>query len=159
MRRDHVSTHIRAAVPADADTVHCLVGEIAAHQNQSEHVTTTASQWREILARDDVTVLLAERDQEAVGYVSAVRRLHLWSGQDVIALDDLYVRPDSRDLGIGRALMIELARTTTPEQLTITWGVQPDNEAAQRFYQRLGATLHQKVVAAWPPARQSENSH
>lgn len=149
----HSDTRIRAATPADADIVHTLVGEIAAYQNQAEHVTTTAARWRELLARPDVTVLLAERGHRAVGYVSALRRLHLWSRQDILALDDLYVRADSRDLGIGQALMTELARRTAPERLTITWGVQPDNEAALRFYDRLGATLHPKVVASWPHDR------
>lgn len=81
---------IREATPADADTVRSLVGEIAAHQNQPDQATTTVARWRELLSRDDVTVLLAERDGETLGFVSAVRRLHLWSGQDVLALDDWF---------------------------------------------------------------------
>lgn len=151
-----MDTPIRAAAPADADTVHRLVGEIAAYQHESAHVTSTAARWRELLSRPDVTVLLAEHDHQAVGYVSAVRRLHLWSGQDVLALDDLYVRADFRDLGIGRALMTELARRAAPDQLTITWGMQPDNKNAQRFYDRLGATLRPKVIATWPVAQQPQ---
>ncbi|MEV0321628.1 GNAT family N-acetyltransferase [Streptomyces sp. NPDC050658] len=147
---------IRRAGPEDAETVLTLVREIAAHQNQSEHVTTTAARWRTALARPDVTVLLAERDGAPLGYVSALRRPHLWGGSDVLALDDLYVRPDSRDAGIGRTLMTALSRTAAPERLTITWGVQPDNEAALRFYDRLGATLRTKVVASWPRDRQPE---
>lgn len=151
---NHSDISIRAASPADAETVRTLVGEIAAHQDQAEHVTSTTARWRELLARDDVTVLLAERDDEAAGYVSAIRRLHLWSGQDILALDDLYVRAQFRDLGIGRALMVELSRRAAPDQLTITWGVQPDNTDALRFYDRLGATLRTKIVASWQPAQQ-----
>jgi membrane protein DedA with SNARE-associated domain/ribosomal protein S18 acetylase RimI-like enzyme len=149
---------VRAAGPADADTVRLLVGEMAAHQDQAEHVTSTAERWRELLARDEVTVLLAEHDGGPVGYVSAVRRLHLWSGDDVLALDDLYVRDHARDLGIGRALMHELARRNAAARLTITWGVQPDNHDALRFYRRLGATLREKVVAAWPVDAQAGSS-
>lgn len=111
----HSGIRIRVATPADADTVRLLVGEIAAHQNQSEHATTTVGRWRELLARDEVLVLLAERDGQAIGYVSAVRRLHLWNGQDVLAIDDLYVRDTARSLGICRALMIELARRNAPD--------------------------------------------
>jgi hypothetical protein len=44
------------------------------------------------------------------------------------------------------------AEYAAPDQLTITWGVEPDNAAAQRFYRRLGATLRDKVLAGWPPA-------
>lgn len=145
---------IRKAEPADAELVLEMVREIADHQDQGEHVTTTAGRWRELLGRPEVTVLIAERDGAALGYVSAVRRLHLWTGGDVIGLDDLYVRAGSRDLGVGQALMVELSRLAAPEQLTIAWGVEPHNEAAIRFYDRLGANLRNKVVASWPAARQ-----
>lgn len=145
---------IREAEPADAELVLEMVREIADHQDQGEHVTTTAGRWRELLGRPEVTVLIAERDGAALGYVSAVRRLHLWTGGDVIGLDDLYVRAGSRDLGVGQALMVELSRLAAPEQLTIAWGVEPHNEAAIRFYDRLGANLRNKVVASWPAARQ-----
>jgi GNAT superfamily N-acetyltransferase len=108
-----------------------------------------AARWRELLGGDDVIVLIAERDGQAAGYVSALRRPHLWSGEDILALDDLYVREQHRDGGVGRALMLELARVALPQGLTIAWGVQPDNHDAQRFYRRLGATLRQKVTASW----------
>ena len=146
------SVTIRRAGPADAATVHTLVTEIAAHEGEAEHVTVTAARWAELLDRDDVTVLLAERAGEPLGYVSALRRLHLWSGRDILALDDLWVRPAARDAGVGRALMLALARTATADGLTIRWEVRPDNEAAQRFYRRLGANLWPKMVVGWPAA-------
>jgi len=142
---------IRRATPADADDVAAMVGEIAAHEDQSAHVHVDVEQWRTLLARPDVSVLLAERDGAAVGYVSAVRHLHLWTGGDVLALDDLYVRPGHRDAGAGRHLMARLAALAAPEQLLIRWGMEADNVAAQRFYRRLGATLRPKVLAAWTP--------
>ncbi|WP_109505663.1 GNAT family N-acetyltransferase [Nocardioides speluncae] len=144
---------IREAAPADAELVLAMVREIADHQDQGEHVTITADRWRELLARPEVTVLIAERDGAALGYVSAVRRLHLWSGGDVIGLDDLYVREAARDLGVGKALMLELSRLAQPEQLTIAWGVEPHNEGAIRFYDRLGAYLRNKVVVSWPASQ------
>ena len=147
---------IRRATTADADDVAAMVREIAEHEDQSAHVHVDVGQWRTLLARPDVVVLLAERDGRAVGYVSAVRQLHLWTGGDVLALDDLYVRPGARDAGIGQQLMGALAALAAPEQLLIRWGVEVDNVDAQRFYRRLGATLRQKVVAAWPPAAYAE---
>lgn len=144
---------IRVATPDDAETVRLLVGEIAAHQDQQQHVASTPDRWREMLARPEVTVLLAEASGRPVGYVSAVRRLHLWSGTDVIALDDLYVRESARNLGVGRILMAELA-DHFDHRMTISWGMQPDNHGAMRFYERLGATLYPKVLASWPPERQ-----
>lgn len=143
---------VRAATPEDAATVLTMVQEIAAHQDQAESVAADEPRWRGLLARPEVTVLLAEVDHHPVGYVSAVRRLHLWSGGDVLALDDLYVRPGHRDKGVGLLLMNELSRRADGQ--TIAWGVQPDNHAAIRFYERLGATTSDKVVCAWPAARQ-----
>ena len=146
------ATGIRRAAPADADEVAAMVREIAEHEDQSAHVHVDEALWRTLLGRPDVAVLLAERDGAAVGYVSAVRRLHLWTGGDVLALDDLFVRPGNRSGGVGRRLMTALAALAAPEQLLIRWGVEVDNVDAQRSYRRLGATLRQKVVAAWPPA-------
>lgn len=145
---------VRLATPDDAHIVRTLVGELAAFQSQSEYVTGDAATWQALLARPEVTILLAELDGQPVGYVSAVRRLHLWTGDDIVALDDLYVRDGHRDRGIGVLLMYELARHA--DGLTITWGVQPDNQDAIRFYERLGATVRTKVMCAWPPAHQTQ---
>ena len=129
-----------------------MVGEIAAHEDQAAHVHVDTDRWRRLLARPDVIVLLAEADGVAAGYVSAVRQLHLWTGGDVLNLDDLYVRPGHRDAGVGRQLMAALAALAAPESLVIRWGMEVDNVDAQRFYRRLGATLRHKVQAAWTPA-------
>jgi GNAT superfamily N-acetyltransferase len=142
---------VRRAAPFDAADVAAMVAEIAAHEDQSAHVHVDEHQWRRLLARPDVTVLLAERDGRPVGYVSAVRQLHLWTGGDILALDDLYVRPGARDGGVGRRLMASLAALAGPERLLVRWGVEVDNIDAQRFYRRLGATLRPKVIAAWAP--------
>jgi GNAT superfamily N-acetyltransferase len=146
-----MSLTIRPAGRDDAAEIAAMVREIAEHEDQSAHVHVDEALWRTLLARPDVTVLLAERDGAAVGYVSAVRRLHLWTGGDVLALDDLFVRPGNRSGGVGQRLMTALAAVAAPERLLITWGVEPDNVDAQRFYQRLGATLRPKVMAAWSP--------
>lgn len=142
---------IRQAGPDDAAVVDALVREIAAHEEESEHVGATPDRWREVLGRADVTVLLAERDGETLGYVSAQRRLHMWSGEDIVALDDLFVRAEARDGGVGRRLMTALAERAAAERLVIRWEVKPENEAAQRFYRRLGGTLYPKVVVRWLP--------
>jgi ribosomal protein S18 acetylase RimI-like enzyme len=145
------ATTIRRATPDDAPDVAAMVREIAAHEDQAAHLHVSDDRWRTLLARPEVVVLLAERGGEAVGYVSAVRQLHLWTGGDVLALDDLYVRPGARDAGVGRRLMAALAALAAPERLLIRWGVEADNVDAQRFYRRLGATLRPKVLAAWTP--------
>lgn len=148
-----MTPHIRRAGPADAALVRTLTREIAAHQGCADDAAATDADWRTMLSRDDVIVLLAECDADALGYVSATRRLHLWTGSDILGLDDLYVRPHARDAGVGRLLMLALARLAAADQLVIRWEVEHDNHAAQRFYARLGAGLHTKTIAGWGPAR------
>lgn len=148
---------IRRAGPADAAAVLEMVREIAAHEGQSKHVSVTIERWTEMLARPEVIVLIARRDDVALGYVSSIRRIHLWSEKDILALDDLYVREQARDGGVGRLLMAALAGSyAAPDQLTITWGLEPGNEAAARFYRRLGATLKHKLLAGWSPDAYAE---
>lgn len=144
-------TEIRRAVPADAQIVRTMIVELADHQKQGAAVTAGVEDWEGFLGRDDVIVLIAEIGGAAVGYVSALRRPYLWVGGDLLALDDLYVREPSRDAGVGRALMLEVARHALPERLTIAWGLRLDNQAGYRFYERLGADLVTKTVASWPP--------
>jgi len=145
---------VRDAGPDDATVVLTMVREIAAHEGTASDVAGSPQSWAAMLARPDVVVLLAERDGVPAGYVSAVRKLHLWLGRDIYALDDLYVRDGYRDAGVGRLLMHELARLAYAEDMVVRWEVAEQNAAAQRFYRRLGATLRTKVIAAWTPEAQ-----
>jgi GNAT superfamily N-acetyltransferase len=142
---------VRRAEPEDARIVLTLVREIAAHEGDVSDVASDLDTWTAMLARPDVVVLLAVRDGVPAGFVSAVRKLHLWLGRDILVLDDLFVREGYRDAGVGRLLMQELAALAAPEGMPIRWEMREDNVAAQRFYRRLGATLRTKVIAFWRP--------
>ena len=142
-------TEIRRAVPADAELVRTMLVELADYQDQGKYVTATVEDWQGFLGRDDVIVLIAEIDGTAAGYVSSLRRAYLWVGGEMLALDDLYVREQFRDAGVGRALMLALARHALPDRLTIGWGLRLENEAGYRFYDRLGAKLVTKTAASW----------
>lgn len=133
--------------------VSTMVRELAAHEGSLHVVTSDAQRWCEMLGDRNVTVLLAVADDEPIGFVSAVRRLHLWSGTDIVALDDLYVRSGARNNGVGEALMLALAERAG--EMPIRWEVDEGNIAGQRFYVRLGARVRRKVVAWWSPATSS----
>lgn len=144
---------IRQATAADAEVLDVMVRELAAHEKSLEHVRVDAAAWRTLLARRDVRVLIAEQDSRVLGFASTVRRLHLWTGGDVLALDDLYVRPGHRGKGLGGRLMAAVARLADKDGLLVQWGVRLDNHAGQRFYARLGARLDTKMSASWTPAQ------
>jgi ribosomal protein S18 acetylase RimI-like enzyme len=140
---------IRRAGVEDADDVRNLLLELATHENSADAVHATLEDWRRMLADPRVMVLLAVSAGRPLGYVSGTRQLNLWQGRDIFAMDDLYVRRQVRDRGIGGQLMVALAQHVSADQSLITWGVNQDNDAGQRFYQRLGATLRTKVAVAW----------
>lgn len=143
---------IRTATPDDAELVRTMAREIAAHQGSADDVAADADAWRRMLTRPDVVILLAYDGDAPVGYTSTIRRLHLWSAAEIIALDDLYVRPAARNSGVGRVLMRAVAGIAAPEGLTVTWGAQPGNVDAHRFYRRLGAEMHTKTLFTWKPS-------
>jgi ribosomal protein S18 acetylase RimI-like enzyme len=152
---------IQPAAPADAVIVHELLSELAGHERSLASVQISVDDWPALLADPRVRVLLAWAGDHPVGYVSAVRRLHVWSGAEILALDDLYVRPEGRDHGVGRRLMTALAEDAAAEGLTmIRWEMEPENHGAQRFYRRLGAVLREKVIATWTaPAHSIQANH
>lgn len=150
---------IRRADAADAALVRTLLGELATHEDTADAVRATADDWSRMLADPSVVVLLGFVDDRPVGYVSGIRQLNLWLGGDMFAMDDLYVRAEARDRGVGGRLMAALAEYAAPDGLLITWGVREDNDAGHRFYRRLGARLRTKVVAAWQPSAYGDYLH
>ena len=140
---------IAVAGPTAAGVVCTMVHELASHNGSLDNVTADEQRWREMLADPDVTVLVASIKGEPIGFVSAVRRLHLWSGREIVALDDLYVRAGARDGAVGEALMRALGDRSGEHP--IRWEVEETDLAGQRLYLRLGAKLRRKVIARWDP--------
>ena len=150
---------IRRAGVEDAAVVRELLLELAEHEDTAHAVHATTDDWARMLSDPAVVVLVARIDGRPVGYVSGVRQLNLWIGHDIFAMDDLYVRSEARDRGIGSELMAALADYAGRDQLLVTWGVREDNDAGHRFYRRLGARLRTKAVAAWQPGAYGEYLH
>lgn len=142
---------VRRAGVDDAALVRTMLLELATHENSAHAVHADAEDWQWMLADPAVVVLIAEVDDQPVGYVSGVHQLNLWVGQEILAMDDLYVRAEARDRGIGGRLMAALAEHAAESNVLVTWGVREDNDAGHRFYRRLGAALRTKVVASWQP--------
>lgn len=99
--------------------------------------------FRRFVERDDDGALLGARgaDGAFVGYACLHWRLDSVEAREVVCLHDLYVVPDVRATGAGRALLeaaAEVARTRGAPSLV--WSTAPDNLTAQRLYDRTGAT-------------------
>ena len=142
---------IRRAGVEDAAAVRTMLLELATHEDSVHAVQATVEDWRRMLGDPRVVVLIAYLDDQPVGYVSGIHQLNLWVGDELFAMDDLYVRAEARDRGIGGRLMAALAQHAAERNLLVTWGAREDNDAGHHFYRRLGAALRTKVVASWQP--------
>jgi ribosomal protein S18 acetylase RimI-like enzyme len=140
---------IRRATSDDASTVHGLIRALAEHQGHASAITVSVAGLHEMLTRPEITYLIAERDGQAIGYVSWLERISFWSGEDYLALDDLYVSGAERGHGVGEQLM--RAAAAAAKGRLIRWEVAEANVAAQRFYTRIGASLAAKMIGRWQP--------
>ncbi|MBH1933585.1 GNAT family N-acetyltransferase [Streptomyces sp. AV19] len=136
---------IRAATPADVPALRAMIRELAAYERAVEEARATEEQLREALfgAHPAVFALIAESDEtpgEPVGFALWFRNFSTWTGTHGIYLEDLYVRPEARGGGHGRALLAELARICVERGYQrFEWSVLDWNEPSIRFYKSLGA--------------------
>jgi GNAT superfamily N-acetyltransferase len=133
---------IRPARPADVPAIYQLIRDLAASEKALPEVTGTEQDLRRALLADQPAVFahVAEHDGEVVGFALWFLNFSTWAGRHGIYLEDLYVRPDMRRFGLGRALLAELARICVERGYPrLEWWVLDWNQPARAFYAALGA--------------------
>ena len=133
---------IRPATPADLDTIARLIHALAEYERLANHVTLDEAQLREHLfgPRPYAEVLLAEEAGVTVGYALFFHNYSTFRGQPGIYLEDLFVRPEHRGKGHGKALLAALAKFAVERGCgRLEWNVLDWNEPAIQFYRSLGA--------------------
>jgi len=136
-----VDVTIRAARPADAETV---VEMIHAHAGEDDHggrcrITAKDIRTHGFGERPTIEALVAESAGEAVGFLLFFTNFSSWEGKPGLFAEDLYVREDLRGQGIGRRLMRVLGRLAVQRgHARIDWAVL-ERSRARRFYEGLGA--------------------
>jgi GNAT superfamily N-acetyltransferase len=133
---------IRAATVDDVDALLGLVHDLAAYERAPDSVRMDRHQLRAALFDPTPTVFahVAEEDGEIVGMAIWFLTFSTWTGRHGIHLEDLYVRPEARSSGVGRALLVELASIAHRSGYSrIEWSVLDWNESAIGFYRSLGA--------------------
>jgi GNAT superfamily N-acetyltransferase len=130
---------VRDATPADLPEIFALVRELAEYEREPDAVVFDADEFAGNLFGDRAVAhaLMAETDAgEVAGFAIWFETFSTWRGQSGIWLEDLFVRPDFRRFGLGRALLEELRRRTDGR---VEWAVLDWNEPAQDFYRSIGA--------------------
>ncbi|HEX5928086.1 MAG TPA: GNAT family N-acetyltransferase [Solirubrobacterales bacterium] len=133
---------IRPATEADVETLFGLVLELAEYEKLTDAVRGDAEVLRRSLFEERAAeALLVEAGGEAVGYAIFFTTFSTFECRSGVWIEDVYVRPDHRRGGIGRAVMEHLAALALERgHVRLEWCALDWNEPALRFYDELGAT-------------------
>ena len=133
---------IRPATEADAQLLFDLILELAVYEKLADKMRGDAEVLRRSLFEQKAAeaLLLETPDGEAVGYAIFFSTFSTFECRSGIWLEDVYVRPEHRRGGIGRAVMEHLARLALERgHVRLEWVALDWNEPALNFYEKLGA--------------------
>jgi GNAT superfamily N-acetyltransferase len=139
---------IRAAGPADAETVHRFVCALAEYEREPDAVEVSPHTLRRQLgaAPPPFECLVAEVDGRPVGFALFFQTYSTWRGRPGLHLEDLFVEEAHRRHGVGRALFTRVAQLAVERGYgRVEWAVLDWNASAMRFYERLGGA----PLAGW----------
>ena len=137
---------IRPAAQDDIPLILELIRDLAEYEREPQAAVATA----EDLMRDGFDthrtpkfrVVIAEWDRQPAGFALFFYNYSTWQGRPGIFLEDLFVRPAFRGKGIGKALLVHLAKVAVQENCgRFQWQVLDWNTPAIDFYKSLGACL------------------
>jgi GNAT superfamily N-acetyltransferase len=137
-----VSSLIRPARPSDVPRIHELIIDLATYERAADEVRSTPPLLHEALfgAQPAAYALVAEVDDTVVGFALYFRNFSTWEGVHGIYLEDLYVAPEQRGLGLGKALLVALAEIAVQRGYArVEWAVLKWNQPSIDFYDSLGA--------------------
>jgi GNAT superfamily N-acetyltransferase len=134
--------NIRPATANDVGLILRFIRDLAAYERDPQAVTATESD----LARDGFgpqpkfRVVIAEWEGKSAGFALYFYNYSTWLGRPGLYLEDVFVRPEFRGKGIGKNLLLFLARLAVQENCgRFQWQVLDWNTPSIKFYESLGA--------------------
>lgn len=107
-----------------------------------DRAEVTAATWQRLMADDQVCGLVAEQDGVLVGLTHYVTHPVTGHLKPVCYMQDVFVRPEYRRQGVGRALVSRLAQIGRQQQWArIYWLAEASNKEALALYNKLGLKL------------------
>ena len=131
----------RPARRGDGELLLRLIEELARYEKLEDCVTATAEELeRELFEAGHPEAVFALADGEEAGYALFFHNFPTFAARPGLYLEDLFVLPEKRGLGIGRALMAELERIARARGCRrFEWSCLDWNEPAKDFYRARGA--------------------
>ena len=152
-----MSLAIRSAMPKDSALIFSLVHELAEYETLTHEVDATEQAIAAVLFSPSPRVFcdIAEWDGTPAGFTTWFLNFSSFRGRHGLFLEDVFVRPQFRRRGIGRALLKQLAARCVEEGYTrFEWAVLDWNAPAIAFYRSLGAD----VMSDWRVCRLSDDA-
>jgi GNAT superfamily N-acetyltransferase len=137
------SIEIRPAEPRDVELIFALIQELAEYERAPDQVRGTRALLADALfgERPAAEALIAERGGSPLGFALFYVTFSTWECRPGLWLEDLFVPPEHRRSGVGRALLAALAATALDRGYTrLEWMALNWNEPALDFYEQLSAT-------------------
>jgi len=133
---------IRNAGESDTATLLALIRELAEYEKMLSDVVTTEGTLRQSLFSENATAeaLIAEYDREPIGFAVFFHNFSTFLGKRGLYLEDLFIKPEFRGKGFGKALLSHLAQIAVDRNCgRFEWAVLDWNESAIGFYKKLSA--------------------
>ena len=140
--------HIRDAHVADSELILHFVRELARYEKAEHEVVATRADIESSIfgEQSSVRALICEADGQPIGFAVYFFNYSTWQGRRGLYLEDLYVSPEYRGGGAGKALLKHLARIAVDGGCgRFEWSVLDWNEPAIKFYESIGA----KAKSEW----------
>ena len=141
---------IRPARVEDVPVILQLIHDLATYERAPDEVSATEQQLVDVLfgEKPAAEVLLAFEEKSPVGFAVYFFNFSTWLGRAGLYLEDLFIKPEKRGKGYGRALLVELAKIARDRGCgRMEWAVLDWNEPAIKFYRSLGAKpMHEWTV-------------
>jgi GNAT superfamily N-acetyltransferase len=149
-----MALRIEFATRGDVPLILALIRELAEYEHEPEAAQATAAQIEAALfgERPAAEAAIARVDGEAAGWALWFQNFSTWTGKPGLWLEDLFVRPQYRRQGVGKALLVYLARLCVERDYgRFEWSVLDWNTPAIDFYKALGA----EAMSEWTTQRLS----
>ena len=140
---------LRFAQPGDGTALFALIKGLADYEKLSHTVTGSAEELEKHLfgSQKDVEAILAEKGNKSVGFALFFHNYSTFLTKPGIYLEDIFVLPEYRQQGIGKALLKKVAQVSAERDCgRLEWSVLDWNEPAINFYKKYGVIMEPEWV-------------
>ena len=140
---------IRKATEADVGVILQFIRDLAIYEKAEHEVKTDEAKILQTIFSEEAVAkaIICELDTKAIGFAVYFYSYSTWLGKKGLYLEDLYVNPEQRGLGAGKALFERLAQIAVENDCArFEWRVLDWNEPAIQFYEKMGAVAQSEWI-------------